>query len=81
MWKNLHTICFSGFGVIFGLDVLEEKDDPPKAIRKENDSKGKALGLCLYQIKYLHGTGCLVVWILRPASTYGVEKSLEYPDQ
>ena len=58
---KFQNICCSSLGVLFGLDIMERKDEPPEVTRKGHYSKGKAVGLFLLLTKYLHTTGIMVV--------------------
>ena len=75
--NEFHAIFFSSSGVLFGLELVKWKDNPPEDPKKENDSKGSTVSLFICHKKDLHGTVSILVvdcGFLNPSSTCGVEK-------
>ena len=58
--NEYHTICCTLCGIMFGIDLVEGKDQPPNR-PKEFDDLGKTVGKMLRLTKCLNGTGTIVI--------------------
>ena len=59
--NEYHSICCSTSGVMYRLELVEGKDQPPRLPAKQYSDLGKTVGLCLRLTSSIHGTGNVVV--------------------
>ena len=59
--NEYHTICCCLTGIMFAMELVEGRDEPPQMPPKEYSEKGKTVGLYLRLTKLLRGKGSIVV--------------------
>lgn len=61
MGNEVHTICCALSGIMFGIELVEGKDEPPEKPVDPTNAHGKTVGLLLRLCKPLYATGCVVI--------------------
>ena len=61
MGNEVHSICCGLCGIMFGIELVEGKDEPPEKPVDPTNAHGKTVGLLLRLCKPLYATGCVVV--------------------